>query len=207
MKPNLVGQPIYFLKPTTRVLDNTIVAAIDSSSSSYKVYPNAQSATIPSDYNEYNWTVNDEATDLANANKVAFGVPIAASNSLGAGHILYQVFGSISFYGQGACTLYPFFGRAISNTVVSSTTTTENELASDYIVLPQHMSVGANNSIKYSTCMTQILKRLSNESTYPYFFGYVIENKSGAAVQLDNLRCSLSIRAYTDEIREFQPTR
>lgn len=203
--PNLVESKMLFSPPTETILDTTIIAAIDTATSSTQIKPNAYTAAISDFYDQRNVRIVNTSASLPANNRVAFGLFLP---SIKAGtNCLYSCFGaSVVFTSAAGIITYFIFGRLGTSTVVASTTTAENAL-DYYIVVPSDAVYGGAGTSGRVSCALDIIDKQAITNSNPMFFGLVLENPTGTGINLLNLNCSLSFQRYVDDHMIFYPNR
>jgi len=205
MKPDLSNNPFYYKNPSIFTLTDTIVDAIDSATTNNNIYPYANTSVVSEDFAELVVRNNSSSNPTLTANyRIAYGVFLSALNDRK--DIIFQVNGSFVTYRDASASIYPIIGRASSNSVVSSSSSVEN-LLSTYSILPYSSgSLGGSPNQSIASVSIDIYKRLDSSNTYPYFFGWVIE-AGGALCTLATIVSSISVRAYSNEVDPYRPSR
>lgn len=198
-RPNFVGNPLVYSAPGITTLSNANVDAISFPTSSTNVYANTHSATVPTSFNErvYRNTATD--LDLAINNNFCVGLFLSANQDKK--NVVYQCNGYCAFTTNVSAQPYAIFGRASSSTITASVTAPDN-LLSTYAFLP----ITTGGSTRNCSVNVDVLKIYDSSNAYPYFFGFMFTNGPSLST-IAALVCSLSFRAYVDEIDAHQPSR
>lgn len=205
--PNLVESKMLFSPPTETLLDTTIIAAIDTATSSTAISPNAYTATVSDFYDQRNVRIVNTAASLPAGNRIAFGLFLPGLKAKN--NCIFSCFGASSLFTNASGLLaYYIFGRLNAAVPVVSTTTVENPL-DYYIVLPSAISSmnSSSDNPNHHFCSEDIVDKQALTNVNPMFFGLVLENPKGTGINLLNLNCSLSFQRYVDDHMIFHPNR
>lgn len=204
-RPNMIGSKLFFPGAAVNSFNptNVQIAAIDSTTGSDDIYPNAYTATLSAERDSR--TVAGLATDivLVTVSKVAFGVFMSPYYNNQAAH--FALHGCCKFFGDNdtaaSLKVYPFFGQVVNTTVTQSVAAASNQ-CSNNIILPHFSDSTANaaSSQKMISVETEIIKEYLSSNTKPVVFGFCIENPTAGSLQIKGLKMYMSIQKYINDI-------
>lgn len=208
-RPNVIGSKILFQAVTETLFTNTIIDAIDAASTSTDIYPHAYTASLGTN-SSHVWRSLAADVDLAALNRVAFGLFLGDEGS-SKGNVIYNCQGSLKFTAEVASVInaYPIFGRCDASTVTSSTVAAANLLAS-YIILPMRSNIintgSSSQVINHFYGVSEDVIVTSSTVADPVFFGWVIENNSATAWNLDQINSFTQFGKYVADIEVYTST-
>jgi len=214
-KLDLLGNKILFKEPSTKVLTNTIIDAVDSAIPSFDIYPHAHTATLQDIWTEA--LLYGTATDitLTSGFRYCFGLflpSIINTNESVQPNMLYSMSGSLQFL-AGTTTAhrcYFIFGRSASATVTASDAAASN-LLSDYVILPANNGGQGDLNLAEQANKTTVRRSISQEvllvnngENNPVVFGCVIECPFTAGT-LEQFQLSMTFRRNIATIDTYRP--
>lgn len=178
-KLNTVGGKQLFLAPAAKTVDSTLLAAIDSSTSSPTLTPYAENASTEF-YNAEHYCINDEATVVVADNNVCLGVLLTNKYQQQRVRNFFQNFiaNVVLWTDQTKVAVYPVYG--VPDTAITPGSTTVPNLT-QYEILP-HKIYRSGNVINMQV-NTEIITmpdgemlNSRNDESLESFFGVVIAN-------------------------------
>jgi len=201
--------PRYFYSaPGVKTLTNTIVDAVDSSSGSRDVYAHAYTATVADDYDEYNLYSIATDVDLAASSRYCFGLFLSQTNNL---NQIFTCKSTYTFLAESASSFrcYYIFGRLGAATVTASDAAASNLLATYSLISSNtatlKSSTGITGEYEFSGCIDKEIVCINTGTSYPVFFGLVIETTTAVAYNINNLQASFSFRSNAASIPVYTP--
>lgn len=222
IRPNAIGPKSFFFEPGLSTFTSAEIAAIDQSHNPSSLpFPYAYTATVRDDYDSRNFSTDSGAStqNLLAAQQFAFGLFLSPNYDLR--NLLFQLSAHVHVASLGGddahpIRVIPFFGRTAAATVTSSKAAQSN-LLSSWIQLPvqaiaRHGDNAAGtiiaNIVEVSVYQELFALRASTPTlgTYPWCFGVLIQNTSGAEHSM-SFHASLAFRKYGTSDLPFYDSR
>jgi len=184
--------------PTLKLLTNTIVDAVDDSSTKAHAY----TATVKSTFDEITYYTTATDVDLAASSRLTLGVFLA--NDQDSSQLIHVV-GSARFAATSA-SLTPYyqfgFGRCNASTVTQSDAAAANTIDNGIQVAGSNITFPLNDNngttfrwISASVNEYILIDKQSTTSDNPLSFYFILDNINAGGVALVRFAVSLSIRS------------
>lgn len=178
---------------------------LDAPDNTGKLYVWIRSATVPDSLGFD--TFFSDAVTLAATSMFSFGV--AVSGTWFEHGLLFTMDSQVFIASDKDMLVLPWIGQLDASTITVTHSGQENDLTHGRWLGPDCMFSVGNQlvcSVKQSMNWLQLDEAVPSEE-YPIAHGFTIINSSGSAANIDNIRASVSLHKYIEDLPTYEPVR